>query len=204
MLEELQAELRVLNLLRQVFLKEPGKDLLEGMGRIVLPREEKGEAGGLKTMVDSVRKNKSRLEEWREELSLEFARLFIGPVHAPAVPYASFYLSETASLMTEETLEVRKRYLAAGLALKDLYQIPDDHVAMEVEFLYYLTREAIHAMEAGKKEEASRFLSMRNDFIKGHMSLWVPLFAERIVESTNEGFFQGAAMLLQDFIDTHR
>jgi TorA maturation chaperone TorD len=36
------------------------------------------------------------------------------------------------------------------------------------------------------------------------MSLWVPLFAERIVESTNEGFFQGAAMLLQDFIDTHR
>jgi len=204
MLEELQAELRVLNLLRQVFLKEPGKDLLEGMGRIVLPREEKGEAGGLKTMVDSVRKNKSRLEDWREELSLEFARLFIGPVHAPAVPYASFYLSETPSLMTEETLEVRKRYLAVGLALKDLYQIPDDHVAMEVEFLYYLTREAIQSMEAGRNEEASRFLSMRNNFIKEHMALWVPLFAERIVESTNEGFFQGAAMLLQDFIDTHR
>jgi len=42
---------------------------------------------------------------------------------------------------------------------------------------------------------------MRNDFIKEHMALWVPLFAERIVASTNEGFFKGAVILLRDFIE---
>ena len=204
MLEELKADLPVLNLLRQIFLREPSRDLLEGIGAVVLPADEGDETGGLAKMVASVRENSDRLDEWAEELSLEFARLFIGPVHPPVVPYASFYLSESRSLMTEETLEVRRRYLQAGLALKDLHQIPDDHVALEIEFLYYLTRQAIQGLEDVREGEASKFLAMRNEFIKEHAALWVPLFVERIVESTNEGFFQGAALLLKDFIDTHR
>ncbi len=203
-MEEAKAELPVLNLLRQVFLKEPGNDLLEGIGQVALTSHENEEAGGLQRMIDSVRKNKSRLGEWKDELSLEFARLFIGPVHPPAVPYASFYLSETRSLMTQETLAVRNRYLAAGLALKDLYQIPDDHIAMEIEFLYYLTRETVQSMEAGRNEEASEFLTMRNDFLKEHMALWVPLFVERIIQSSQEDFFKGAAFLLREVIDAYR
>jgi putative dimethyl sulfoxide reductase chaperone len=203
MVEELKAELPVLNLLRQVFLKEPSRDLLEGLGKVVLPADKEGDTGGLAKMADSVRRNSARLNEWAEELSLEFARLFIGPVHPPVVPYASFYLSESRSLMTEETLEVRKRYLEAGLALKDLHQIPDDHIAMEIEFLYYLTRQAIQGLENGREGEASKFLAMRNEFIKEHAALWVPLFVERIVESTTEGFFKGTAMLLQEFIDIY-
>jgi TorA maturation chaperone TorD len=204
MLEELKADLPVLNLLRQVFLKEPSRDLLEGISTVALPADEDGGTGGLVKMVDSVRKNSTRLGEWAEDLSLEFVRLFIGPVDPPVVPYASFYLSESRSLMTEETLEVRRRYLQAGLALKDLHQIPDDHIAMEIEFLYYLTRQAIQGLEDGREGEASKFLAMRNEFIIEHAALWVPLFVERIVESTDEGFFKGAAMLLQDFIDTYR
>ncbi len=202
MLEELKADLPVLNLLRQVFLREPSRDLLEGIGGVIIPADENGETGGLAKMVDSVRRNSARLNEWAEDLSLEFVRLFIGPVHPPVVPYASFYLSESRSLMTEETLEVRKRYLRAGLALKDLHQIPDDHVAMEIEFLYYLTRQAIQGLEDGREGETSKVLAMRNEFIKEHVALWVPLFIERILESTKEDFYKGAAILLRDFMDT--
>ncbi|MFN3406991.1 MAG: molecular chaperone TorD family protein [Caldimicrobium sp.] len=36
------------------------------------------------------------------------------------MPYASFYLSESRSLMTEETIDIRRRYLEAGMAVKDL------------------------------------------------------------------------------------
>jgi putative dimethyl sulfoxide reductase chaperone len=204
MVEELKAELPVLNLLRQVFLREPSRNLLEAIGEVVLPADEGGETEGLAKMVDSVQRNSSRLNEWAEEISLEFVRLFIGPVHPPAVPFASFYLSESRSLMTEETLEVRKRYLEAGLALKDLHQIPDDHIAMEIEFFYYLTREALHSMEGGKNEEASKFLTLRIDFLKEHMALWVPVFVERIILSSSEDFFNGAATLLREAIDAYR
>jgi len=113
--DDLKAELLVLNLLRQVFLIEPSKKLLEGIGEIHLDLEEEADRTGLKGMRDSVKQNESGLHEWTEQLSLEFARLFIGPTPPPAVPYASFYLSETHSLMTEETLAVRKQYLDAGL-----------------------------------------------------------------------------------------
>jgi len=33
-----------------------------------------------------------------------------------------------SQLMSEETLAVRKKYLEAGVGLKDLYQVPDDHI----------------------------------------------------------------------------
>jgi TorA maturation chaperone TorD len=149
MRDDLKAELLVLNLLRQVFLKEPDRRLLEGIGKINLTSGEETERKGLKGMRDSVMQNENRLDEWTGQLSLEFARLFIGPAHPPAVPFASFYLSESHSLMTEETLEVRKQYLEAGLAVKNLYQMPDDHIAIEL-ILYYLTEKVLELSDNGE------------------------------------------------------
>jgi len=196
MKEDLKAELLVLNLLRQVFLKEPDKKLLEGIGRIALNSEEKAERGGLKGMRDAVQQNERRLDEWTDHLSLEFARLFIGPAHPPAIPFASFYLSESHSLMTEETMAVRKQYLDAGLALKNLYQMPDDHIAIELDFLYYLTERVLELLENGGNTEAEKYLKLRHDFLMDHFVLWAPTFANRILESTNEDYFKGAASFL--------
>ena len=201
MKDDLKAELHVLNLLRQVFLKEPDRKLLEGVGKIDLGSEEQAKQSGLKEMRDSVQQNESRLDDWIEQLSLEFARLFIGPVHPPAVPFASFYLSETHSLMTEETMAVRKQYLEAGLALKNLYQMPDDHIAIELDFLYYVTERYLELSEVGKHTEAENFLGLRHHFLMDHFVLWAPAFANRILESTSEDYFKGAASFLLDMVE---
>lgn len=201
MKDDLKAELLALNLLRQVFLKEPTTKLLEGIGEIQLTSENKTEGGGLKGMRDSVRRNESRLEEWADQLSSEFARLFIGPAHPPAIPFASFYLSETHSLMTEETMAVRKQYLEAGLALKNLYQVPDDHIAIELDVLHYLTNRSLESLENGKNAEAEKLLKLRHDFLFDHFILWVPAFANRILESTSEDYFKGAASFLLEMVN---
>ncbi len=201
MKDDLKAELLALNLLRQIFLKEPDRRLLEGIGKISLAPEEEKEGGGLKGMRDSVRQNESRLDEWTDQLSLEFARLFIGPAHPPAVPFASFYLSENHSLMTEETMAVRKQYLDAGLALKNLYQMPDDHIAIELDFLYYLTKRVLELSDNGKNPEGEKYLKMRQDFLTEHFVLWAPAFANRILESTSEDYFKGAASFLLETVE---
>jgi len=198
--DELKAELLALNLLRQVFLAEPSGKLLEGIGKIYLSQEEEAERTGLKRMRDSVKQNKSRLAEWTEQLSLEFARLFIGPGHPPAVPFASFYLSETQSLMSEETVAVRKQYLEAGVALKNLYQIPDDHIAIELDFLYYLTERLLELSDYGKSAEAEKYFNLRKAFLKDHFVVWAPPFANRILESTNEDYFKGVASFLLETV----
>lgn len=200
MQDELKAELLALNLLRQVFLKEPGKELLKGIGEIYLSPDEESERTGLKKIRDSVKQNESRLDEWTDKLSLEYARLFIGPAQPHAVPFASFYLSETHSLMSEETIAVRKQYLEAGLALKNLYQIPDDHIAIELDFLYYLTERLLELSKNGKSPEADKFLKLRQGFLKNHFVLWAPTFGNRILETTGEDFFKGAASFLLETV----
>ncbi|PIW88871.1 MAG: hypothetical protein COZ93_07985, partial [Nitrospirae bacterium CG_4_8_14_3_um_filter_44_28] len=104
MIDELREEFYLYNLLRQLFLKEPSKELIQNITEISIPPDTDGEiAYGLRLMADSVSKNKNRLDAWLEELAIEYAHLFIGPQNPPAVPYASFYLSESHSLMTDET-----------------------------------------------------------------------------------------------------
>lgn len=202
MIDELREELYLFNLLRQVFLKEPTKDLVNDLAKIDPPDKTYDEIDyGLKLMIDSTRKNGNRLDEWLEELAIEYARLFIGPKNPPAVPYASFYLSESHLLITDETIDVRKRYLEAGMAVKELYSIPDDHIGIELEFIYYLTQKIIELFEQGQQEEASRLFEIRSDFLKEHMASWVLSFVDKIREFTQEDFYKGASFILTGIIE---
>ncbi len=198
--EILKGEMQILNLLRQVFLREPELEFLREFGNLEI-HSEGGIPSGLELMVDSAKKNAIRLEEWREDLAVEFARLFIGPAPPLAMPFASYYLSESHTLMTEETLGVRKKYLEAGLAVKDLHRIPDDHVGIELDFLYFLTANILELSESGKEEEAEKLLKIRGAFLKDHFALWVPRFASKITESTQQEFYLGAASLLIEVAD---
>ena len=201
MIDELKEDLYLYNFLRQLFLKEPTKELVNEIATINPPDETDDEiTNGLKLMIESNRKNRNRLDAWVEELAIEYARLFIGPVNPPAVPYASFYLSESHSLMTDETIDVRKRYLEAGMAVKELHSIPDDHVGIELEFVYYLSQKTIELFEQGELEKASRLFKMKSDFLKGHMALWIPFFAEKVIESTQADFYKGASSMLKGCI----
>jgi TorA maturation chaperone TorD len=202
MIDELKDELHLYNLLRQVFLKEPTKELVTDIGKIGLTDESDDEVShGLNLMVNLVKKNEHRLDEWIEELAIEYARLFIGPKNPPAVPYASFYLSESHSLMTDETIDVRKRYLEEGMAVKELYSVPDDHIGIELEFIYYLTKRIVEAFEHGERGESSRLLEIRSNFLNEHMAPWVPFFVDRILVSAQEDFYKGAAFILRGIIE---
>jgi len=196
MIDELKEELHIYNLLRQLFLKEPSKEIILALSDISLEEDEEIDSG-LKLMASAVKKNKDRLEAWLEELAIEYTRLFIGPKNPPAVPYASFYLSESHSLMTDETIDVRKRYLEAGMVVKELHSIPDDHIGIELEFIYYLTQKTLDLFEQGAREEASRLFEIRSNFLKGHMALWIPFFLEKVIESAHDDFYKGAALMLK-------
>jgi len=202
MIDELKEELYLYNFLRQLFLKEPTKELVNDVAKIVPPDETDDEINyGLKLMIDSANNNLHRLDNWLEELVLEYARLFIGPMNAPAVPYASFYLSESHSLMTDETIDVRKKYLETGMAVKELYSIPEDHIGIELEFIYFLTQKTIEFFEQEQRDEAARLFEIRSDFLRKHMSLWVPAFVDKVLRSTQENFYKGAAFILKGAVE---
>jgi TorA maturation chaperone TorD len=136
-----------------------------------------------------------------EELAIEYTRLFIGPKNPPAVPYASFYLSESRALMTDETIAVRQAYLDAGMEVKKLHSIPDDHIGTELEFLFYLTEKITELHEAGLGSESSRLYEMRESFLRNHCVLWFPELAKKIQDNTDSAFYRGAAQLLAECVE---
>jgi TorA maturation chaperone TorD len=199
MIDEMKEELYLYNFLRRLFLKEPAKEFLAEIRQIELPADaDDSFSEGLRVIVEEARVNADRLDEWADELGIEYARLFIGPVNPPAIPYASFYLSESRSLMTDETIDVRKRYLEAGVAVKELYSTPDDHIGIELEFICDLTRRIIELSAQANQAEASRLLDIRERFLNEHFSKWVPAFADRIIAAAKTDFYKTAAFLLKE------
>jgi len=129
-------------------------------------------------------------------LQVEFTRLIVGPAETPAVPYASFYLSPTQLVMTEETLAVRRQYLDAGVARRSDMRMPDDHLGLELDFLYFLEREIAMAEAAGDQVGAKVARARRADFVRGHLSQWVPRFASDVLGATSHHFVRAAVALL--------
>jgi TorA maturation chaperone TorD len=134
--------------------------------------------------------------QFAERLRFEYTRLFEGPGQMPAVPFGSFHLSRSKALMTQDTLSVRARYLEAGLAVEALNRAPDDYIGIEIEFLWFLTREALLALQAGDMDVVTHRLAQRYAFVEDHFQRWVPLLAGAIAEATQEEFFAGLAAIL--------
>lgn len=198
--EELREEAQLFRLLVRLFYREPNRELLDEIALLNAPAADEADeeiGRGLALLTKAVQINTNRLENWQEELAIEYTRLFIGPKQIPAVPYASCYLSENRSLMTDETLAIRKKYLEDGLVVKKLYQMPDDHIAIELEYLYHLTDQALAAATAGKVAQAGALLQRRDDFMAHHLQKWAPAFAENVLAATGEDYFRGAACLLR-------
>ncbi len=197
MIEELKEKKYIYKLLKHIFWAEPSGDFLKDIAAMEAIAEDDDLDKGLNEIISAVRCNKDRLDKYTEELAVEFARLFIGPRNPFALPYASFYLSESKTMMSDITLDVRKVYLDAGMAVKELYSLPDDHIAIELEFLQYIAERIIELFEKGNREEASLLYDLQGRFMKDHIAKWAASFADNIIASTNEDFYRGAAHVLK-------
>jgi len=139
-------------------------------------------------------------EAKEEELKVEYARLFVGPYELKAPPYGSIYLDGERKVMGNSTMEVIKLYEEAGLVMdKDFKELPD-HIAVELEFMYYLIHKEVEALERSEKDKATALKETRNHFFNRLFSPWVPPFCEKMKESTNNPFYINLADCLSTFI----
>lgn len=138
-----------------------------------------------------------------ETLMVEYARLFVGPQRVVAPPYGSVYLEEGRRVMGESTLEAQREYEEAGLHLDAAFKELPDHIAVEMEFAYYLTARAVDAAAAGNTNDATRHYSARERFLNQHLRRWVPPFCARIIEGTENDFYRPLAECLTAFVAHH-
>lgn len=124
-------------------------------------------------------------------LTMAYTRLFLGPFEVKAPPYASFYLEPDQRPMGKITQSVVDAYEKAGLKPgKEPREIPD-HIALEWEFMYYLSYRYLTTNSA-------QWLQQQKHFYTTHLSRWMPQFANAITQADEHAFYNCAAGLISN------
>ncbi|UCE97476.1 MAG: molecular chaperone TorD family protein [Dehalococcoidia bacterium] len=152
-------------------------------------------------MYASVVKNCLKKENL-DSLIIDYTKLFIGPYGLLAPPYGSIYLEENDRVMGNSTMDARRSYIEEGLdiCLKDA----PDHIAIELEFMYFLVFKEI---EAAKSDDYDSILSYREKqrvFLKNHLGAWASDFTSKIKASAQTEFYKNLARITKNFIDNEK
>ena len=132
-----------------------------------------------------------------ETLKIDFTRLFLGPFKLLAPPYGSVYL-ENNMIMGESTIDVRKFYEDEdlGIVIKDA----PDHIAMELEFMYYLVAKQTQATNEGNLRNIQLYEQKQKSFLCSHLGRWLPEFAENVQKNSQTEFYKKLANLTDIFV----
>ena len=136
-----------------------------------------------------------------QELAVEHARLFVGPFELKAPPYGSVYLEAGRRVMGESTMEVIGLYREMGLSISESFRDLPDHVAVELEFMYYLVIQQLEAAQAGDVKRTRRYVEAQALFLDGHLRRWVPRFRAAILAATGSPFYRSLARCLEVFTE---
>jgi TorA maturation chaperone TorD len=197
-LDLLQREKATLDLLGSAFLDSPRIDWLESLvsqdifsGIPFATRQEDVQDG-----LELLRAWAAQFTPQTDKTGRDYMRLFIGPGRPLAPPWESMFLSDDALLFQVETLEVRSWYRAYGLESKRFHHEPDDHMALELEFVSFLTDSAAQQLQENDCAAAEALLEARFGFLSEHLLRWCYDWCRAVNENAEDLFYQGMAKLV--------
>lgn len=173
---------------RQLFLEEEVGEKLEQLLDQLAPN-----------CVTAARRMKNALKELGQEtLSIDHATLFVGPFELIAAPYGSVYIERKRTVMGESTVNIAQYYQDAGLSV-DIKE-PPDHIAIELEFMYYLCTKEAAAVSDEQFEDARKIREQQIAFYYSALKPWAEEFCEAIRAGTDNVFYINLADCLEHFL----
>jgi TorA maturation chaperone TorD len=133
------------------------------------------------------------------ELDVEYANLFLG-VAVKTHPSESAYSSEHL-IMGKLRDEVLFEYRKEGVDKIEKFSEPEDHIAIELQFMAYLCRKTTEAAEEQKWDLARRRLEAQKEFLKKHLLSWTPKLTKVILDESKVDFYRGAARITSGFLE---
>ena len=135
-----------------------------------------------------------------EQLRVDFTRLFIGPYSLPAPPYGSIYLEKERKIMGDSTMDVKARYEHFGLGLSKEFKDVPDHIASELEFMFFLIYNEIDMIRADEPEQTCGFISEQISFLYDHLNMWISDFADGVIKHSGTDFYRHLVQATRQFI----
>ncbi|OEH86887.1 hypothetical protein BHU72_01085 [Desulfuribacillus stibiiarsenatis] len=187
-----QAKLSLYHILSQYYLKgvqKLNKDIVQTLREINI-EEYPDIQSGIQRIIEGL----SQDEDSYLQTNYEYSKLFVGPEKVVATPYESVYRSRDRLLMQKETIDVRNFYRKLGLEVIKKGSQPDDHLGLELDCMCYMLYQSL------KQPEEQFYNNLYRDFIKNHISQWVPKHCELVLEYSKTLVCTGMAQLLKGLI----
>lgn len=135
-----------------------------------------------------------------ESLLIDYTRLFLGPVEAPARPYGSLWLGTENQLMQDSTMQVLELYREGGFDVADDFRELPDHVAAELEFLYLLIFRENRARREGDGAAVAMLEAMQRRLLGEHLGRWIGPFTAAVERHARSAFYRELALLTRQFV----
>jgi TorA maturation chaperone TorD len=110
-----------------------------------------------------------------------------------APPYGSIYLERKRKIIGDSTLDLLETHRHAEIDLSDNFRDAPDHIAAELEFMYFLVFKEVEALENSDIERTFGFLEKQRAFLRQHLGAWVFDFADSLEKNAKTGFYKSLA-----------
>lgn len=139
-----------------------------------------------------------------QELLVDYAHLFLGPVGLLAVPYESAWLAKRGEPALETTQAILDLYAAGGFEIDPEFLDLPDHIAVELEFMYALLFRQAAALRDGDLQAISELNALRARLVTNHLDRWLPDFQAAVLEGAQCTFYRNLVDLTVLSINTIR
>lgn len=141
----------------------------------------------------------------RDEMEIEYIRLFVANVHVPCPPYESAWRERPdggtfGHLWGRSTEAALATYREAGLEPAEDFRDVPDHLAMELEFMAHLALREAHHWQAADADSARSVARLERCFLTEHLAVWTPEFCAAVEREANSAFYRGLARVTEAFI----
>lgn len=148
---------------------------------------------------DLIKGDTSLIEQRERDRFLSTFNLLNPVGKVPAPPWESVYVTKDQTLFGDPVFQIRKQLENFGLQFIDKNKQPEDHIAVELEFMSYLLDFTWKSFMDGDEEEYMKGIYTQYWLHKEHFSHWFIPFTEAIQASETSSFYKGLAELLREF-----
>lgn len=186
--EQTEARRSMYSFLARAFREEADVPFIEELKAVCSPDDEL--LGGLVASLAG-----SDAESKRAELASDYARCLLGMHSDPVSPFESVWVSDAHLMMQEPRDEVLETYRAEGVDVVDSFKLPEDHIAVEFEFMALLCQRALDALEKSDPVGLELAIKKQEAFLRDHLAPWVPDFCEKLRLRSTTDFYKELALL---------
>lgn len=137
------------------------------------------------------------------DLAAEYARLFLGAGSKQigcAFPFESVYTSPRGLLMQEARDQVVDIYRQSGIQRSSEFHDLEDHIALELEFIAFLSEKTGQAVEEQVENSLETLLQKQQEFLDKHLCNWVPRFCSDVIHCASLDFYKAIASITTGYI----